>query len=199
MNYPLVLWRGECIPVLSFPDASGSTPVKSTRGEFSSPPDSVMIRLKILLGRLAALAGPVNKMWIPSPLTDENQVGAGDKDAGLCNTRTNTRSGGGEEDGQRRPLCGGFTETKRRADGKARSSRDETRERSHLPKHSAPFSLSVPPLPAHRIHSPVVENPLRRVQDCAVNFTRSSLLLLPQDVALCLWICAYPQLQRQRS
>lgn len=39
-----------------------------------------MIRLKILLGRLAALAGPVNKM-----LTDENQVGAGDKDAGLCN------------------------------------------------------------------------------------------------------------------
>lgn len=85
MNYPLVLWRGECIPVLSFPDASDSTPVKSTRGEFSSPPDSVMIRLKILLGRLAALAGPVNKMWIPSPLTDENQVGAGDKDAGLCN------------------------------------------------------------------------------------------------------------------
>lgn len=83
-------------------------------------------------------------------------------------SRANTRSGGGEEDGQRRPLCGGFTETKRRADRKARSSRDETRERSHLPKHSAPFSLSVPPLPAHRIHSPVVENPLRRVQGCAV-------------------------------
>lgn len=31
--------EGECIPVLSFPDASGSTPAKSTRSELSSPLD----------------------------------------------------------------------------------------------------------------------------------------------------------------
>lgn len=45
----------------------------------------------------------------------------------VMTSRTNSRRwvqrGGKEEDGHRRSLCGGFTETQRRADGRARSSR----------------------------------------------------------------------------
>lgn len=132
--------EGECISGLSFPDASGSTPAKSTRGEFSPPLGSGFHHLCVLL----LVFGPRQQKAAQSSLKSclDRRCGrvvccwGGKQDAvipTLCFGRaksvqatktpsyvmTNTRrweQEGGREDWHRRAVCGDFTETETRAD-----------------------------------------------------------------------------------
>lgn len=113
----------------------------------------------------------------------------------VMTSRTNTRSwvqqGGGEEDGHRRALCGGFTE--RCADGRARSGRGENRVRSHPPNHSA-LPSHTPPSRAHyttdRVHYPT-QSPVwrNRTEACGVAVVRVNC---PSFSSLCLRVSSAP-------
>lgn len=98
--------------MLSFPDASGSTPVKSARGEFSSPLDSGFhpdtpsvhdgrkrLHSPALNPAWSCCCWAVNKMWLSHSW--HNEVSASDKE--LCNDESDKYP---EEGAAGRPAAG---------------------------------------------------------------------------------------------
>lgn len=167
--------------MLSFPDASGNTPVKSTRGEFSSPLDSGFHPSSPSVHDSRMQHGPaLNPAWTESSsarcfcwfgkqdvVFPTPQVRTGDKDAALCN----------DESGRYPEVAAAGAAERRTGSGGRYVAASRRRRDARMGEHGAAAtglgcapirrsillsSHSAPLLRAHRMRSPYADTRLEK-------------------------------------